>query len=49
MVIDNLFTPEDCARYLATVEAAKDWEVAGVNIGPDAQVCTVAHWFQTEL
>jgi hypothetical protein len=37
MVIDNLFTPEDCARYLAAAEASKDWDVAAIN-GGDSQV-----------
>ncbi|CAE6464409.1 unnamed protein product [Rhizoctonia solani] len=32
MVIDNLFTPEDCARYIAMVESEKEWEVAGVGV-----------------
>ncbi|KAG8743195.1 hypothetical protein FRC10_000266 [Ceratobasidium sp. 414] len=26
MVIDNLFTPEDCARYVAAAEASKEWD-----------------------
>ncbi|KAG9127806.1 hypothetical protein FRC07_008998 [Ceratobasidium sp. 392] len=34
MVIDNLFTPEDCERYIAAAESAKEWEVAAVNGGP---------------
>ncbi|CAE6506527.1 unnamed protein product [Rhizoctonia solani] len=31
MVIDNLFTPEDRARYIAKVESEKEWEAAGVG------------------
>ncbi|KDN46893.1 hypothetical protein RSAG8_03970, partial [Rhizoctonia solani AG-8 WAC10335] len=31
MVIDNLFTPEHCARYITKVESEKEWEVAGVG------------------
>ncbi|QRV81987.1 2OG-Fe(II) oxygenase family protein [Ceratobasidium sp. AG-Ba] len=37
MVIDNLFTPEDCARYVAAAEASKQWEVAAINGGQDLQ------------
>ncbi|CAE7112922.1 unnamed protein product [Rhizoctonia solani] len=32
IVVDNLFTPEDCARYGAMVEAEKEWEDAGVGV-----------------
>jgi hypothetical protein len=31
IVIDNLFTPEDCARYVAKVESEKEWKIAGVG------------------
>ncbi|KAL5634112.1 hypothetical protein ACGC1H_006071 [Rhizoctonia solani] len=31
MVIDNLFTPQDCARYLAKVESQCEWKTAGVG------------------
>ncbi|EUC59245.1 2OG-Fe(II) oxygenase family protein [Rhizoctonia solani AG-3 Rhs1AP] len=31
MVIDNLFTPQDCARYLAKVESEHEWKTAGVG------------------
>jgi hypothetical protein len=48
MVIDNLFTPEDCTRYVAAAEASKDWEVAAVNAGPDTQVCIIFSPFQTQ-
>ncbi|KAG8728793.1 hypothetical protein FRC12_021481, partial [Ceratobasidium sp. 428] len=34
MVIDNLFTAEDCERYIAAAEAAQEWEVAAINGGP---------------
>ncbi|KAG8711738.1 hypothetical protein FRC08_015522 [Ceratobasidium sp. 394] len=37
MVIDNLFTPEDCARYIAAAEASKEWDVAAINGGGDFQ------------
>lgn len=48
MVIDNLFTPEDCARYVATAEASKDWDAAAINVGPGPQgQVRVFYWFQT--
>ncbi|KAG8961305.1 hypothetical protein FRC03_005563 [Tulasnella sp. 419] len=33
LVIDNLFTPEDCKKLLAAAESSKEWERAAVN-GP---------------
>ncbi|KAF8309884.1 hypothetical protein DL93DRAFT_2085020 [Clavulina sp. PMI_390] len=33
LVIDNLFTPEDCARLLAAAEASNEWAVAQLNGG----------------
>ncbi|QRV81986.1 2OG-Fe(II) oxygenase family protein [Ceratobasidium sp. AG-Ba] len=33
VVIDNLFTPEDCTRYLETAQVEKDWEAAAINGG----------------
>ncbi|CAE6444371.1 unnamed protein product [Rhizoctonia solani] len=43
MVIDNLFTPEDCARYIAKVESEKEWEQAAVNLGPNAQIVDTSY------
>ncbi|KAG8852802.1 hypothetical protein FRB96_008490 [Tulasnella sp. 330] len=31
LVIDNLFTPADCAKLLNAAESAKEWEVAQIN------------------
>ncbi|KAJ1305837.1 hypothetical protein OPQ81_010562 [Rhizoctonia solani] len=33
IVIDNLFTPEDCARYIAKVESEKEWKQAAIGDG----------------
>ncbi|KAG9127805.1 hypothetical protein FRC07_008997 [Ceratobasidium sp. 392] len=33
VVIDNLFTHEDCARYLDTAQVEKEWEAAALNGG----------------
>jgi hypothetical protein len=41
MVIDNLFTPEECARLVAKVESEKEWETAAINVGAGAQVCAI--------
>lgn len=39
MVIDNLFTPRDCARYLETAESSNDWDLAALSGGTsDLQV-----------
>lgn len=39
LIIDNLFTAQDCARYLAAAEASNEWQVAAINGGkPDLQV-----------
>ncbi|CAE6439632.1 hypothetical protein RSOLAG22IIIB_04431 [Rhizoctonia solani] len=43
IVIDNLFTPEDCARYLAQVESEKEWEQAAINIAANAQVVDTSY------
>ncbi|KAJ1302065.1 hypothetical protein OPQ81_000899 [Rhizoctonia solani] len=43
MVIDNLFTPEDCARYVAKVESEKEWEQAAINIGANAQIVDTSY------
>ncbi|CAE6441742.1 unnamed protein product [Rhizoctonia solani] len=43
MVIDNLFTPEDCARYVAKVESEKEWEQAAVNTAANAQVVDTSY------
>lgn len=34
MVIDNVFTPEDCKKLLDAAEASASWEVAKINGGP---------------
>ncbi|KAG9100152.1 hypothetical protein FS749_016104 [Ceratobasidium sp. UAMH 11750] len=33
VVIDNLFTPEDCARYLELAQVERQWEAAALNAG----------------
>ncbi|CAE6458432.1 unnamed protein product [Rhizoctonia solani] len=43
MVIDNLFTPEDCARFVAKVESEKEWEAAAVNIAANAQIVDTSY------
>ncbi|CAE6446473.1 unnamed protein product [Rhizoctonia solani] len=43
MVIDNLFTPEDCARYIAKVESEKEWEQAAINIAKNAQIVDTSY------
>ncbi|CAE6531580.1 unnamed protein product [Rhizoctonia solani] len=42
MVIDNLFTPEECARYLTKVESEKVWEQAAVG-GINAQTVDTSY------
>ncbi|KAG8728795.1 hypothetical protein FRC12_021483 [Ceratobasidium sp. 428] len=43
VVIDNLFTPEDCARYLDAAQVEKEWEAAALNGGkPGHQVRQVS-------
>ncbi|CCO29491.1 hypothetical protein BN14_03504 [Rhizoctonia solani AG-1 IB] len=43
MVIDNLFTPEECARLVAKVESEKEWETAAINVGAGAQVVDTSY------
>lgn len=44
LVIDNLFTAQDCARYLELAEESKDWEVAALNGGkPDLQFINTSY------
>ncbi|CAE6416461.1 hypothetical protein ACGC1H_002256 [Rhizoctonia solani] len=43
VVIDNLFTPEECARYVAKVESEKEWEQAAVNIAANAQIVDTSY------
>ncbi|KAG9093391.1 hypothetical protein FRC06_011538, partial [Ceratobasidium sp. 370] len=33
VVIDNLFTPEDCTRYLELAQVEREWEAAALNGG----------------
>ncbi|KAH7338330.1 hypothetical protein B0J17DRAFT_572331, partial [Rhizoctonia solani] len=43
IVIDNLFTPEDCARYIAKVESEKKWEQAGVGASVEARMVDASY------
>ncbi|KAF8599326.1 hypothetical protein BDV93DRAFT_311123 [Ceratobasidium sp. AG-I] len=44
LVVDNLFTAQDCARYLAAAEASNEWEVAAINGGkPDLQFINTSY------
>ncbi|CAE6406106.1 unnamed protein product [Rhizoctonia solani] len=43
MVIDNLFTPEECTRFVAKVESEKEWETAAINVAANAQVVDTSY------
>ncbi|KAG8733746.1 hypothetical protein FRC11_003093 [Ceratobasidium sp. 423] len=43
VVIDNLFTPEDCARYIARAESEKGWEQAAINLTANEQVVDTSY------
>lgn len=41
MIIDNVFTEADCKRLLDAAEASAPWQVAGVNIGRNAEAVVI--------
>ncbi|CUA73300.1 hypothetical protein RSOLAG22IIIB_05248 [Rhizoctonia solani] len=43
MVIDNVLTPDDCARYLAKVQSQKAWEPAGVGASVTAKTVDASY------